>query len=151
MPDESPIDAPERAFISRELRPDLTIREEGESPLAPDTPHPELRRRAAEVLGPWLSERLGLGGPDAPVVPGNVCARQPDVIWSAVDGEAVLLDLASGYYFSLNPVGTVIWDLLDGERTLGAIHEAICARFEVTPETAWADLEVLVRRLCDDK
>ena len=151
MPDEPPTDAPEKAFISRELRPDLTIHEPGGPPLAPDTPHPELRRRAAEVLGPWLCERLGLGDADVPVAPSDVCSRRPDVIWSAVDGEAVLVDLTSGYYFSLNRVGTVIWELLDGERTLGAVQEATCRRFEVAPETAWADLEVLVRRLCADK
>ena len=151
MPDEPSTDTPEQAFIARELRPGLTCRGEAAAPLAPDTPLPELRRRAAEVLGPRLSERLGLGGPEAAVAPGDVYTRQPDVIWSAVDGEAVLLDLASGYYFSLNRVGTAVWDLLDGKRTLGAIHVAICARFDVTSETAWADLEVLVRRLCADK
>jgi lipopolysaccharide transport system ATP-binding protein len=66
-------------------------------------------------------------------------------------GEAILLDLASGYYFSLNRVGAVIWELLDGERTLGAIQQAVCGRFEASPETVWADLEALARRLCADK
>jgi hypothetical protein len=35
MPDQPPIATPERAFISRELRPDATIREEGAAPPAP--------------------------------------------------------------------------------------------------------------------
>jgi hypothetical protein len=87
----------------------------------------------------------------APLAPGDVCSRRPDVVWSTVDGEAVLLDLASGYYFSLNRVGAVIWELFDGERTLGAVQEAVCSRFEASAETVWADLEALVRRLCADR
>ena len=35
MPDQPPIAPPERAFISHELRPDATIREEGAAPPAP--------------------------------------------------------------------------------------------------------------------
>lgn len=151
MPDQPSIDAHEKAFIPRELRPSPADGEEDPAPIEPDTPHSELRRRAAEVLGPALCERLGLSGGEVPIEPGNVCTRQPDVIWSAVDHEAVLLHLTSGYYFSLNQVGTVIWDLLDGTRTLGEIHGAICRRFAVEPQTAWADIEVLVRRLCADK
>lgn len=117
MPEQPPIDTPEKASVSPELRPGATIHQE----------------RAA------------------PLTPGDVCSRRPDVVWSAVDGEAVLLDLAGGYYFSLNRVGAVIWELLDGERTLGAVQQAVCGRFEAAPETVWADLEALVQRLCAGK
>jgi hypothetical protein len=83
---------------------------------------------------------------------GNqVYRRKGEVTWSAIDGEAVLLDLASGYYFSLNAVGTVIWEMLDGQHTLGSIHRAICARFTVDSESAWEDLAALVHRLCGEK
>jgi len=145
-------DAPEESFIPRSLRPDLTFHENDAPPLAPDTPRPELRRRAADLLGADLRDRLGVGDPDAPPLdPGQVFARADDAVWSAVDGEAVLLDLASGYYFSLNTVGTAIWELLDGARTLGAIHDAVCARFQVDRERAWEDLTALIRRLRGEK
>lgn len=151
MPDE-----PEKAFIPRHLRPDLTFPDDGSPPgpggTLPDTPRPELRRRAADLLGAALRDCLGVGDPDAPPLgPEQVCGRSSDVAWTAVDGEAVLLDLASGYYFSLNPVGTAIWELLDGERTLGAIHDAVRGRFRVDRETAWEDLAALVRRLRGEK
>ncbi len=146
------MDNDEKAFIPRELRPDLSFPEDAEPPLAPDASHAELRRCAGGVLGSWLRDRLGMSDPDAaPLSPERICRRNPDVAWTAVDGEAVLLDLASGYYFSLNGVGTAIWEWLDGERTLGDVHQAMCRRYEVGTDTAWEDLAALVHRLNADK
>ena len=83
--------------------------------------------------------------------PEQIWTRKPDVVWSAVDGEAVLLDVASGYYFSLNKVGAIVWDMLDGEKSLGVIRDAICARFSVSPETAWRDISGLIQHLAREK
>lgn len=149
---EDSLQTNETAFIPRQLRPDPTFRDHGEPPLAPNSPRAELHHRAAGVLGTLLRSRLGLAHPDdAPLTSRHVCARNADVVWTAVDGEAVLLDLDGGCYFSLNAVGTVIWEMLDGTRSLAVVHEAICRRFAVEAETAWEDLVALVHRLCGAK
>lgn len=135
-------------FISRELRPDLSLPEDSSPPPAPGASAQDLRKRAAELLGPEQSALLGVGDS---IEASKVCTRKPDVTWSAVEGEAVLLDLATGFYFSLNRVGTVMWELMDGKATLGAIHVAVCNRFNVEPATAWEDLLALVRRLHGEK
>jgi Coenzyme PQQ synthesis protein D (PqqD) len=83
--------------------------------------------------------------------PEQVWTRKADVVWSTVDGEAVLLDLSSGYYFSLNKVGAVIWEMLTGDDGLQSIHDAICARFRVDAAVAWEDIAALVRRLAGEK
>ncbi|HEX7192835.1 MAG TPA: PqqD family protein [Thermoanaerobaculia bacterium] len=49
--------------------------------------------------------------------------------------------------FTLNEVASRVWDLLDGQRSLDAIAETICAEFEVAPEVAAADIEELMRAL----
>ena len=36
----------------------------------------------------------------------------PDVLYKELDGEAVLLDLKSGTYFGLDPIGTAVWQAL---------------------------------------
>ncbi|MFM2045541.1 MAG: coenzyme synthesis protein [Pseudomonadota bacterium] len=38
----------------------------------------------------------------------RVCART-DLLSTEVDGEAVMMDVESGLYFTLDPVGTRIW------------------------------------------
>lgn len=42
--------------------------------------------------------------------------------------------------YTTNEVGRYIWELIDGERTVGAILDAIVATFEVSREEAEADL-----------
>ena len=64
-----------------------------------------------------------------------------------MDGEMVLLNLNTGRYYTLSRVGTAIWDKCTGELTLDQIHQAICARFEVSIERASEDVDVLVAQL----
>jgi hypothetical protein len=47
------------------------------------------------------------------------------------EGEAILFDPENGGIHTLNPTGTLIWDLCDGSRTLGEIAGVIQAEFEV--------------------
>jgi hypothetical protein len=49
--------------------------------------------------------------------------------------------------FTLNDVAFRVWESLDGERRLDSIIEAICDEYEVTAETARADVDELIRGL----
>jgi hypothetical protein len=65
-----------------------------------------------------------------------------------LDGEAAILNLKSGIYFGLNPVGTRIWNLLkENPRTLGEIRETILGEYEVGFEQCDGDLRALVGQL----
>jgi len=70
-----------------------------------------------------------------------------DVLVRALDGEAVLLDMASGKYFGLNEVGARIWELLATGESVGAIRRAIVAEFEVDEARAGEDLAALLTEL----
>jgi hypothetical protein len=52
-------------------------------------------------------------------------ARSPDASYQVVAGEAILIHLKTGVYYSLNEVGTAFWNLLDGTRTIGDCAQAI--------------------------
>ena len=77
----------------------------------------------------------------------SVVTPHPDVQCSVLDGEAILLNLETGSYFTLNRVGTVAWELFNGERTLTHVHAAICERFDVREDVARQDLLSLVSHL----
>jgi hypothetical protein len=68
----------------------------------------------------------------------------PDVASRVVAGEALIVDLRSGHYFGLDPVGTRIWELIADRGTFGGILEGVTAEFDVDPERARADLERLL-------
>jgi hypothetical protein len=57
-----------------------------------------------------------------------------------VDGEAVLLDLLGRRIMGLNPVGSFVFGLVDGGRTVGGLAAAVAARFGVSEERALADV-----------
>ena len=51
--------------------------------------------------------------------------QRPDVIDEAFDGEAVLVHMGTGCYFSLNAAATAIWALLQDGRSPGAIAASL--------------------------
>jgi hypothetical protein len=71
----------------------------------------------------------------------RIFERSDEVLGQAVDDETVLLDLVSEKYFSINPVGTRIWQLLGDGVSLDALLRTLLHEFETEP----AQLEQDVR------
>ena len=64
-----------------------------------------------------------------------------------VGDETVLLDLASGNYYGLDPVGARIWQLLGEGKTLVEVCDALVAEYDVPRSTLESDVERLVGEL----
>ena len=79
-----------------------------------------------------------------------VCARANQVSARVAD-ELVILDLDSSLYYSLDPVGARIFELLQQPTPLGAVLAAVVAEFEVDAKTAGDDLLALVDTLFAQK
>ncbi len=63
-----------------------------------------------------------------------------DVVFRDLEGEAVLLNLKSGVYFGLDPIGTRIWHLIQEHRPLKEIRDALLEEYEVTRHQCEDDL-----------
>jgi hypothetical protein len=79
-----------------------------------------------------------------------VLRQNRDVQGTNMDGETVLLDLSTGRYYTLNRVGSLIWDQCTGSNTISDIHSILCDRFDVAPERALDDLVTLVNELIQE-
>ncbi len=66
---------------------------------------------------------------------------------SELGGEAVILNLKSGLYYGLNPVGASIWNLLQQPRTVSEIRDAILAEYSIEPQQCESDLLELLQQL----
>lgn len=77
----------------------------------------------------------------------RIIKKGEDTPWNIVDDEVVLLNLDSGHYYSLNNSGRHIWELLDGKNKISDIIQAICTDFEVEPNEATKDVNILVDEL----
>jgi hypothetical protein len=61
--------------------------------------------------------------------------------------EVVLVDVRRGIYFSLNAVGSVVWQSLAAGSSIEAAVDAVVATFDVTVEAAALDAASLVADL----
>lgn len=75
--------------------------------------------------------------------------RSDQVLFQEVGGEGVLLHLASEQYFGLDPVGTRIWELIDGHALLRDVHGQLCPEYEAEPDRIAEDLLLLAQSLVD--
>ena len=85
----------------------------------------------------------------APLSPATTIRRAPDVVSRVVAGEAVIVDLRSGLYYGLDPVGTRAWELVEEAGTYGSIVRAMLEEFDVEGERLEADLDRLFGELSE--
>jgi hypothetical protein len=60
--------------------------------------------------------------------------RKIDAISSKLQEEQVILDIEKGKYFSLNPVATLIWEILEQEFSIESICEKLLDEYDVESE-----------------
>jgi hypothetical protein len=75
-------------------------------------------------------------------------AMPDDVLFRELEGEAVLLNLNTGTYFGLDPVGTRMWQLIAEQHSLARVLETLAGEYEVDRPVLEHDLIELSRQLC---
>ena len=74
--------------------------------------------------------------------------RADDVIFEVTGGRAVLLDAAGSELITLNPVGTLVWQGLDGRRTQRELAADLHPTFEgVALDELASDIDAFVAEL----
>ena len=63
--------------------------------------------------------------------------------------EAIIVNFHDSFFYSLNPVGTFIWERCDGRHSLAQIARALAAEYEVTLESASQDCRKFVEELAE--
>lgn len=74
-----------------------------------------------------------------------------EVLYEKIGEEMVLLNLETGTYFGLNPVGSRMWELLAVTGEPETIVQTLCEEFDVAVDILERDLADLVRELNDKK
>lgn len=72
-----------------------------------------------------------------------------DVLFQEVNGETVLLDLASENYFGLDEIGTRIWSLINEGRAVGEMAGTLMEEYQVDRGTLECDIGDLVNSLLE--
>jgi hypothetical protein len=84
----------------------------------------------------------------------TVFRRTPEVVCRRVGAESILVPVRHNvgnldYVYTLSPVAASVWELVDGNRSMDEIVDAICAEYDVDRATAAADVTALLADLSD--
>src|SRR3970040_1383693 len=103
------------------------------------------RRRTAPGARPVRYRRPPLAGrtdeshgeDGNPMVRGSDRYRVHDeeVAAKVIDGEAIIINLTTGVYYSLDPTGSEVWSLLEAGHDLDAIAGHLGGRYDVSAST----------------
>jgi hypothetical protein len=77
----------------------------------------------------------------------SVVVATKDQVSCDLAGEAAILNIKSGVYYGLNPVGARIWNLMQQPRKVAEIQDEITNEYEVEPERCSRDLVALLEKL----
>jgi Coenzyme PQQ synthesis protein D (PqqD) len=64
-----------------------------------------------------------------------------------MDGEAIIINLANGIYYSMDKVGGLIWEMIEAKHSLDEMITTIVVRYDVSREQVQADIERLADEL----
>lgn len=84
----------------------------------------------------------------------SVLQQAQDIVCRRVGGESILVPIRQNvgnldYVYTLSEVAAEVWALLDGKRSLDAIIDAVCERYDVERAEAAADVTALVTDLAE--
>lgn len=73
--------------------------------------------------------------------------NEAEVAVEVLQGEAVLINLRTGHYYSMDKAAAEVWQMIERRQSLGAIAAAVARRYDVAPEMARADVAALFDEL----
>jgi hypothetical protein len=77
-------------------------------------------------------------------------SRSEQVTHQIVAEEAILINLTTGTYFSLNKIGTEFWEMLDGQQTIQQHAETLAKKYSVEVAMVASDLLELADKMAID-
>jgi len=94
-----------------------------------------VRPGAQAWRGAWAERREDTEMPDQSALLGTVFERSPDMVARTVEGEEILVPIVRSAeevdsIYTLNEVGSFIWERLDGARSVTDILDAVGEEYE---------------------
>ena len=82
---------------------------------------------------------------------GQMLQRQPDMVFSHIDDEVVMMSIETGEYYGLNPVASRIWELLEKPHTFRRLVDLLMQEFDIDEPACQKDVTNFLNQLMDKK
>lgn len=76
-----------------------------------------------------------------------VSPSRSNVLAKVIDGEAILINVSTGAYYSLSGIGGLVWQWIENEKSLQEMVSAITRNYDVEAETALMDTRHLIETM----
>lgn len=85
-----------------------------------------------------------------------VLRKNKDMVTRVIDDETILLPIYKtsneiNCIYTLNKVGSRLWELIDGKKTLGAIKKQVLKEFDTTPQEVDKEITKFLKDLKEIK
>ena len=78
---------------------------------------------------------------------GSVIVAAKEQVSCDLAGEAAILDLKSGQYYGLNPIGARIWSLIEKPRSIAELLNTLITEYDVEASQCEKDVFALVKQM----
>jgi hypothetical protein len=77
-------------------------------------------------------------------ISANCYIKETDIVTRDIAGETIIVPVRNNVgdlnsIYTLNEIGTMIWQLIDGQKNVSQIIKKICMAYDVSPEEAEKD------------
>ncbi len=79
----------------------------------------------------------------------TIVVRSADQASADLGGEAALLNLQDGVYYSLDAVGARVWELIEEPRTVRDVRDTLLDEYDVDAARCERDLIALLKELAE--
>lgn len=79
----------------------------------------------------------------------TILKRKSGLMTANMNGEAVMMDIATGKYYNLGETGGRIWELLDTPLAISALLKKLTAEYDVTLEQCRDDIMPFLHQLVE--
>jgi len=81
------------------------------------------------------------------IADSQMLQRLPDMVFSHIDDEVVMMSIETGEYFGLNPVASRIWELLEKPHTFRRLIDLLMLEFDIDEPTCQNDVMNFLNQL----
>lgn len=86
-----------------------------------------------------------------PLTDSSRLVRDPDLVQTDMDGYTMLMSIESGKFFSINPLGSRIWEILERPARLDAVCQTLLEEFEIEPEQCQEEVVAFLESLLNQR
>ena len=77
--------------------------------------------------------------------------NREEITAKVIDGELIIIRLSDGTYYSMDNIGTRVWELLEGNYDVAALVDVVASAYKVARERVETDVGSLVRDLLAER